>query len=119
MLVVPERPKIADVIKELPQGAVQTWGGVELLIKGAKPIFLFVVEAEAHNPMLQFSVPKNNVKLTGEALMYFTGETIAIKKFFNRDHTPTFFIFDNYMHAYAFEQKLSTVGHTVQKQKFQ
>jgi hypothetical protein len=118
-IIQPERALIADVLKELPVGAVQTWGQVELLIKNSdNPIYLFVIEIQGNNPMLQFKQPKITLKMSGETLMYHTGETVAIKKFFNRLFLPTFFVFDNYLHAYALEQRLAPAGHLVQKQKF-
>jgi len=110
---------ITDVIKELPPGAVQTWEGVALLTSGSSsPIYLFVVEVQNRNPLLQFGTPKLHLTMHGDLIQYMTGETVCHRKFFNRNFLPTFFIFDNYLHAYAFQQKLASVGHAVQTQKF-
>src|ERR1700685_992303 len=99
---------ITDVIKVLPPGAVQTWEGVTLLVSSStKPIYLFVVEVQNKNPLLQFSTPKLHLTMHGDLMQYHTGETVCHKKFFNRSFLPTFFIFDNYLHAYAFQQKLA------------
>ena len=112
---------IAAIIKELPTGAVQTWEGLELLITGSdKPIYLFVVETIGTNPMLQFKHPKLNITMTGDILHYtLSRETICHRKFFNRNFLPTFFVFSNYLHAYAFEQKLTKAGYQVQIKKFE
>ena len=117
----PEEPQdtITQVIRELPPGAVQTWEGVTLLVNSStKPIYLFVVEIDKKNTLLQFKEPKNHLTIRGDQMMYTTGETVCHRKFFNRSFLPTFFVFDNYLHAYAFEQKLVRVGWNVQKQKF-
>lgn len=119
--IPPEEPPgtITAIIKELPIGAVQTWEGVGLLVSAVeKPIYLFVVEVQGKNPMLQFKEPKRFLTMSGDVLKYTTGETVCHKKFFNRNFLPTFFVFDNYLHAYAFELKLKGVGYEVQKQKF-
>jgi hypothetical protein len=115
-----EPPKtITDVIKALPPGAVQTWEDVTLLVNGStKPIYLFVVEVQNRNQLLQFATPRLHLSMNGDMMTYHTGETVCHKKFFNRDFLPTFFIFDNYLHAYAFQQKLGAVGYVVQTQKF-
>jgi hypothetical protein len=110
---------IPQVIKELPAGAVQTWEGVGLLVSGSThPIYLFVVEIDKKNTLLQFKDPKAFLTMRGDQLMYTTGETVCHRKFHNRNFLPTFFVFDNYLHAWAFEQKLTRVGYNVQKQKF-
>jgi hypothetical protein len=117
----PEEPQdtITQVIRELPAGAVQTWEGVTLLVNSStKPIYLFVVEIDKKNTLLQFKEPKNHLTMRGDQMLYSTGETVCHRKFFNRSFLPTFFVFDNYLHAYAFEQKLVRVGWNVQKQKF-
>ena len=120
-IIKPKPETITPIIAELPIGAVATWEGVALLVSGTdKPIYLFVVAAAGANPMLQFKAPKRHLTLRGgDVLMYHTGERVAERKFFNRTFLPTFFIFDNYFHAYAFEQKIASVGYAVQKQKFQ
>ena len=120
MITTGEPPDlIADLIKELPVGAVKTWEGVGLLISGSNsPIYIFVVEIQGKNPMLQFKEPKMHIMMYGDVMRYVTGETICNKQYFNRSFLPTFFVFDNYLHAYAFEQKLAKAGYTVQKQKF-
>ena len=71
-----------------------------------------------HATLLQFKSPKEYISWHKGSLLYSTGETICQKQFFNRSFLPTFFVFDNYMHAWAFEQKLGRVGYEVQKQKF-
>ena len=110
---------ITDVIRELPPGAVKTWEGVEILVNSVThPIYLFVVEVEDKNPLLQFATPKLYLTMYGDVIRYSSGETVVHKKFFNRNFLPTFFIFDNYLHAYAFQRKLASVGHVVQTQKF-
>lgn len=110
---------ITQVIKELPMGAVQTWEGVALLVSGSqKPIYLFVIENQGKNPLLQFANPKDSLTLRGDVIQYTTGETVCHKKFFNRNFVPTFFIFDNYLHAYAFQRKLAAVGHVVRVEKY-
>lgn len=112
---------IASIIRQLPVGAVATWKGVGLLVSGVeKPIYLSVLNNHSTNSnvLIQFNHPKKSLAMRGEVLMYLTGETLANKKFFNRTFLPTFFVFDNYLHTYAFEQKLIGVGYTVTKQKF-
>lgn len=121
-IFTPEKPLLADLLKSLPTGAVATWEGVGLLVAGTeKPIYLFVVNdpgGSNTNPLIQFNHPKNSLQIRGEVLMYLTGETVANKKFFNRTFLPTFFVFGNYLHAYAFEQKLANAGYAVRKEKY-
>ena len=56
--------------------------------------------------------------MTNDCLHYSTRGTLCHRKFFNRSFLPTFFVFSNYLHAYAFEQKLTKAGYAVQKKKF-
>ena|ERR1700722_4306908 len=118
---MPETPstsKLNGLLSSLPTGALQTWGQVEFLIKNsAKPIFILLVE-DKRGGLLQFQTPKQTMKVVGNVITYFTGETVAGKDFFNRHSAPTFFIFDNYLHAYALEQKLVAFGLPFVKQKF-
>jgi hypothetical protein len=112
---------IVDLIKELPPGAVKTWGHVEHLAHSStEPIYLFVINIAGNNPVLQFKHPKQHLNVTPQAMMYnVTNETVAQSKFFNRSFLPTFFVFDNYMHCLGLEMKLKPAGYAVQYRKFE
>ncbi len=112
---------ISGIIKELPAGAVKTWGQVEWLSHSSEqPIYLFIINIAGDNPVLQFKHPKQHLNVTPQAMMYnVTNETVAQAKFFNRSFLPTFFIFDNYMHALGLEMKLKPAGYAVQWKKFE
>ena len=71
-----------------------------------------------HTTLLQFKSPKKYILWHKGFMLYSTGKIICQKKFFNRSFLPTFFVFDNYLHAYAFELKLAKCGYAVQRQKF-
>ena len=122
-LILPEASGaiISAIIKELPAGAVQTWGQVEWLCKSSEqPIYLFIINIAGDNPVLQFKHPKQHLNVTPQAMMYnVSNETVAQAKFFNRSFLPTFFIFDNCMHALALEMKLKPAGYAVQWKKFE
>ena len=112
------RSPLSELLKELSTSAVKTWEGVTILVGSSEhPIYLFVVDVQSGNVLLQFKHPKSYLTMYGDILKYTTGETVCHKKFFNRDFLPTFFVFDNYLHAWAFEQKLSKISPVI-KQKF-
>ena len=116
-----EQMKLADLIKELPPGAIQTWGQLEHTTQSSTtPVYLFILNIAADNPMLQFKHPKLHLQVLPDALFYsVTNERVAQQKFFNRNFLPTFFVFDNYMHVLGFENRLKAVGYTVQKRQFE
>lgn len=122
-LILPEVSNaiISGIIKELPAGAVKTWGQVEWLSKSSEqPIYLFIINIAGDNPVLQFKHPKKHLNVTPQAMVYnVTNETVAQAKFFNRSFLPTFFIFDNYMHVLALEMKLKPARYAVQYRKFE
>ena len=122
-LILPEVSNaiISAIIKELPAGAVKTWGQVEWLSHSSEqPIYLFIINIAGDNPVLQFKHPKQHLNVTPQAMMYnVTHETVVQAKFFNRTFLPTFFIFDNYMHVLALEMKLKPAGYAVQYRKFE
>ena len=118
--VKPEEVRLLDLIKEPPQGALLSWGQLELALKKDSPLYLFVLNTADDNPVLQFKHPSLTVQMNGDTLNYKpTHETLAQRKFFNRAFLPTFFIFDNYFHAMAFEAKLKPLGYQVEYRKFE
>jgi hypothetical protein len=126
MLHVPEpksKPEmqVLELIKELPAGALKSWGQLEWLCKSSKePLYLFILNIAGDNPVLQFKEPVAHLKVVQEALFYnVTNERVAEKKFFNRDFLPTFYVFDNYMHVLGFEARLKAVGFVVHYKKFE
>jgi hypothetical protein len=118
-LIPPEEPQdtVTDVIKELPPGAIKTWEEVGMAVTSNKPIYLHVV-LTVRSTILQFRNPNALLTMHGDTLMCIRDETVCKAKFFNRNFLPTFFVFDNYLHAYALERKLTRIGCKVETQKF-
>lgn len=112
--------ELHHVLKTLPVGAVPTWDNLwELCEARTDPIYFVIVNQVGDTHMLQLKNPKAHVQCLHDGLLYSpTKERLAQVKFFNRDFVPTFFIFDNYMHYYAFKMKLKGIGYAVNEQKF-
>lgn len=113
--------RVVELLKEPPPGAVKTWGRVEHLLKSSNsPIYLFILNIDGSNPVLQFKNPAAHLKVVQDAIFYErTRERVAQQKYFNRDFLPSFFVFDNYMHVLGFETRLKQVGMMVHYEKYE
>jgi hypothetical protein len=111
-------PTIRSLIAELPVGCLPWDAMKELHLSPKGPWYFFILENSGINKLLQIKEPKSSLQFIGDSIKYFTGETLAAKKFFNRKFLPTYFVFDNYLHAYALEQRLLGIGWHVIREKF-
>ena len=110
-------PTLGLIIAAPPAGHLPSWDALKTAIIKKSPLYLFVLANEGKGNCIQIQDPTTTGISCG-VWTYGTGEIIAVENFFNRDFLPTFFVFDNYMHAYALKQRLIGVGRNIQIEKF-
>lgn len=122
MLTGDQTAAVRGLIKVPPLGAVPTWEELITLVnKSVHPIYFQVVGGTDKNDLLRFNNPSKSLSIHDDKLYYSGGhgtETVCQRQFMNKDRVPTFFIFDNYLHAWGFSRRMITAGCTVKEVKF-